>query len=175
MQMNAQTEAETGAEQIPLPGYWPAELEQVQGEAGEIQGKSVEEAADSGARLEENPKDAFQDKSFLAGLWRRHEEEQAARWRTQVEAWRNEVAADAELGGERFEASVARAQLALSRFDQGGKIGRLLEISGYGNHPDIVRFFNRLADAVMEDVPCAAPGDFALPPLEERMYPHWRS
>ena len=92
-----------------------------------------------------------------------------------MEAWREEVARDPELGGARFEASVARAQLALGRFDEGGRIGRLLEASGYGNHPDIVRFFNRLADAVMEDVPAPGTAEGGLAPLEERMYPGWHS
>lgn len=158
-QTDVETGKEAGAADIPLPGFVPDEApgdgaETAPDEAGAPEG-------DGTARLE--------------GFLRQHEERQREQWRARVEAWRDEVARDPELGGGRFEASVARAQLALGRFDEGGRIGRLLEASGYGNHPDIVRFFNRLADAVMEDVPAPGTADGGLAPLEERMYPNWHS
>lgn len=68
-----------------------------------------------------------------------------------------------------------RAQLALDRFDQDRSIGRLLEQSGYGNHPAVIRFFNRMADALMEDSPAPGRPEHDLPPLEERMYAGWSS
>ncbi len=148
---------EAEAPDIPLPGFVPGEA-----------GAAPQEGPEPGAP-------APDDAARLEGLLRRHEETQREQWRARVEAWRDEVAHDPELGGERFEASVARAQLALGRFDTGGRIGRLLESSGYGNHPDIVRFFNRLADAVMEDVPAPGTPEGGLAPLEERMYPNWHS
>ena len=70
---------------------------------------------------------------------------------------------------------MARAQLALDRFDQDKSIGRLLEQSGYGNHPAVVRFFNRMADALMEDSPALGQPGHEMPPLEERMYAGWSS
>ena len=152
--------------EIPLPGFLPAEL----APGGLAPGQEDAEAAQAPCQPEGDNRQAQ-----LEALWLRREQEQQAQWRARVESWREETARDAELGGERFESSVARAQLALARFDQGGKIGRLLEASGYGNHPDIVRFFNRLADAVMEDVPAPGSADAGLAPLEERMYAHWRS
>ena len=96
-------------------------------------------------------------------------------WREQVEQWRRDVAADPEMGGDRLAGTVARAQLALERFDTDGSIGRLLEESGYGNHPAVIRFFNRMADGLMEDsLPQSRP-DLPLQPLEERMYAGWSS
>lgn len=96
-------------------------------------------------------------------------------WREQVEQWRRDVAADPEMGGDRLPGTVARAQLALERFDTDGSIGRLLEESGYGNHPAVIRFFNRMADGLMEDsLPQSRP-DLPLQPLEERMYAGWSS
>lgn len=104
-----------------------------------------------------------------------HADGQRQDWLRQVDQWRRDVAADPELGGDNLAASVARAQLALNRFDADGRIGRLLEQSGYGNHPAIIRFFNRLADGLMEDsLPRSRP-DQPLQPLEERMYAGWSS
>ena len=85
------------------------------------------------------------------------------------------MAGDSELGGDNLTASVARAQLALVRFDQDKSIGRLLEQSGYGNHPAVIRFFNRMADALMEDTPALGQPGGDMAPLEERMYAGWSS
>lgn len=106
---------------------------------------------------------------------RRTDAQRRARWQQQVEQWRQEAAGDPELGGEHLAASVARAQLALDRFDTDKSIGRLLEESGYGNHPAVLRFFNRLADSLLEDSLPGSEGGGSLPPLEERMYAGWSS
>lgn len=66
-------------------------------------------------------------------------------------------------------------QLALDRFDTDKSIGRLLEESGYGNHPAVLRFFSRLADSLLEDSLPGSEGGGSLPPLEERMYAGWSS
>ena len=100
----------------------------------------------------------------------RHEQ-----WQKQVNQWREEVAQEPQLGGVHMAANVARAQLALDRFDQGRHIGRLLEESGYGNHPEVLRFFNKVADALMEDSLVRGEPGGGMPPLEERMYAGWSS
>lgn len=161
----SETEVATGpgpaTGDIPLPGFMPEEPDAATHADAPPAPEAPAPENGEAARLED----------FL----RQHEEARRAEWRARVEAWRDEAARDPEIGGARFEASVARAQLALGRFDEGGRIGRLLEASGYGNHPDIVRFFNRLADAVMEDVPAPGTAEDGLAPLEERMYPGWHS
>lgn len=157
------TGPEGSAGDIPLPGFMPDEAARPPQDV---------EAAPAGGAAEDGENAGA---AALEALLRQREEARRTEWRARVESWRDEVARDPELGGARFEASVARAQLALGRFDEGGRIGRLLESSGYGNHPDIVRFFTRLADAVMEDVPAPGTPDGGLAPLEERMYPGWHS
>lgn len=164
----SETEVATGPEtataDIPLPGFMPEEA-----------APPAPAPAAPAEPAPEAPAPESGDAARLEGLLLRHEEARRAEWQARVESWRDEVARDPELGGARFEASVARAQLALGRFDEGGRIGRLLEASGYGNHPDILRFFNRLADAVMEDIPAPGTAEGGLAPLEERMYPGWHS
>lgn len=109
------------------------------------------------------------------GLMTSAEGRDLLRWLLQVEQWRQEVADDPQLGGEHLAATVARAQLALDRFDTDKSIGRLLEESGYGNHPAVLRFFSRLADSLLEDSLPGSEGGGSLPPLEERMYAGWSS
>lgn len=106
---------------------------------------------------------------------RQQETSRHTQWQKQVSQWREEVAQDPQLGGAHMAANVARAQLALDRFDQGRHIGRLLEESGYGNNPEVLRFFNRVADALMEDSLVRGESGSSMPPLEERMYAGWSS
>ena len=106
---------------------------------------------------------------------REHEASQRQHWQQQLGQWRKEVTEDPQLGGANLPATVARAQLALDRFDEGKRIGQLLEQTGYGNNPDVLRFFNRLADALMEDGLVQGQAGGGMPPLEERMYAGWSS
>lgn len=125
------------------------------------EGQEKQPAADDAARLEAH--------------LRQTDALRRARWQQQVEQWRQEVVDDPQLGGEHLSATVARAQLALDRFDTDKSIGRLLEESGYGNHPAVLRFFSRLADSLLEDSLPGSEGGGSLPPLEERMYAGWSS
>ena len=106
---------------------------------------------------------------------REHEANQRMQWQEQVNKWRKEATEDPQMGGENLPVSVARAQLALDRFDESKRIGQMLEQTGYGNNPDILRFFNRLADALMEDGLVQGQAGGSMPPLEERMYAGWSS
>ena len=104
-----------------------------------------------------------------------HEASQRQQWQEQVNQWRKQATDDPQIGGANLPTTVARAQLALDRFDEGKRIGQLLEQTGYGNNPDVLRFFNRLADALMEDGLVQGQTGGAMPPLEERMYAGWSS
>ena len=112
---------------------------------------------------------------LFAQRLREHEASQRQQWQEQVNQWRKQATEDPQLGGDNLPTTVARAQLALDRFDEGKRIGQLLEQTGYGNNPDVLRFFNRLADALMEDGLVQGQSGGSMPPLEERMYAGWSS
>lgn len=145
----------------PLLGSGPEEGQSAAPGQTSAEGQEKQPAADDAARLEAH--------------LRQTDALRRARWQQQVEQWRQEVADDPQLGGEHLAATVARAQLALDRFDTDKSIGRLLEESGYGNHPAVLRFFSRLADSLLEDSLPGSEGGGSLPPLEERMYAGWSS
>lgn len=154
---------------MPLPPFLPG-AEPV----AAVPPDAPDTARDPASSPSPDAQDATQETIFRQRL-AAHDDSRRQDWLRQVEQWRQDVAADPELGGDKLAASVARAQLALDRFDSDGQIGRLLEQSGYGNHPAIIRFFNRMADGLMEDsLPQSRP-DQPLQPLEERMYAGWSS
>ncbi|MDD2967175.1 MAG: hypothetical protein PHN64_06820 [Desulfovibrionaceae bacterium] len=112
----------------------------------------------------------------LSAARERIAQENTAAWQAQVAQWRTEAETDPELGGAALPTTVARAQMALQHFDSEDHfVGKLLQESGYGNHPQVLRFFSRLASSLMED--SLSTGDAAQRsslPLEERLYAQWQ-
>lgn len=93
----------------------------------------------------------------------------------QIRQWAEESKNDPEIGGARFAENVGIANAALKRFDQDGRITRILNETGYGNHPDVVRIFARIGRSIAEDrAPAGAAGAQAPElPLSDRLYPNW--
>ena len=100
---------------------------------------------------------------------RLHEEQRAA-FARQRRDWRSEIQADPDFGGRHFSASCVAAKRALAAFDDSGEVRRMLEETGYGDNPAIIRVFARIGRAMAEDrfIPGRA-GNEELP-LEQRLY-----
>lgn len=75
---------------------------------------------------------------------------QADSWAKQVDDWSQAVKSDKELGGEGFAANVEVAQKAIARFGSPA-LKEILESTGLGNHPELVRFCMRIGKAISED------------------------
>jgi len=65
-------------------------------------------------------------------------------------AWEAEVKADKELGGESFEANLGLARKAIAQFAP-PELLEVLEKTGYGSNPAVVRTFWRIGKAISED------------------------
>ncbi len=70
--------------------------------------------------------------------------------RRRHDGWRAQTVADRELGGQALARNVAAAGRAIDRFG-GPELRRTLEVTGTGNHPEMVRFFVRVGKALAED------------------------
>jgi hypothetical protein len=71
----------------------------------------------------------------------------------QVDQWQSSLPKDSEIGGvngQQFEANVKIAQSAFVKFGT-PELGKLLEDTGIGNHPELVRFGLRIGKAISED------------------------
>jgi len=68
-------------------------------------------------------------------------------WRTQVESWANDVAQDKELSKPEVQAD---ARKAIETFGT-PELKTLLNSTGMGNHPELVRLMARIGKAVSED------------------------
>ena len=74
-------------------------------------------------------------------------------WQQQQETWVNELKADKEIGGANFDRTIGRAQAFAKVLDPSGKFGELIDALGIGNHPVLVKGFEKLGALLEEDGP----------------------
>lgn len=78
----------------------------------------------------------------------------ASRQQEQVEAirngWLESSKTDKEFGGEKLQENLGVAQKALESFGT-PELRKLLDDTGMGNHPDVIRFMFRAGKAISED------------------------
>lgn len=85
-----------------------------------------------------------------AGLVQKQAEAMQAALTAQAQQWADAVKADKDLGGERYDATVTAAAKAVERFGT-PELRTLLNETGLGNHPEMVRAFYRIGQALSED------------------------
>lgn len=77
-------------------------------------------------------------------------ERQAQQIASIVQGWADASTADKEFGGENLNANLSVAKKALDAFGT-PQLRTLLNESGLGNHPELIRFFYRAGKAISED------------------------
>jgi hypothetical protein len=70
--------------------------------------------------------------------------------KTQTQAWVESVKGDKELGGEKFKENMEVSLRAVQKFCSPDFV-KLLNDTGLGNHPELVRAFYRIGSAMKED------------------------
>lgn len=65
-------------------------------------------------------------------------------------AWADDARSDKEFGGDKLDANLAIAQKAMTTFGT-PELRTLLNESGLGNHPEVIRAFFRAGKAISED------------------------
>ncbi|MFP2712383.1 peptidase [Escherichia coli] len=83
---------------------------------------------------------------ILAGVQQR----QADAWQKQTEGWAESVKADKEIGGDKLESNLSAAQRALDQFGN-PELKEYLNVTGMGNHPELVKAFVKIGKAMSED------------------------
>lgn len=89
----------------------------------------------------------------------------------QVEQWARDVHADKELGGEKFKETAESARRVVEKFGDDGVI-KLLNETGYGNNPVVVKLLARIGRAMADDK-LVKSGVDSIPkekPIEEIFY-----
>lgn len=77
-------------------------------------------------------------------------EAQRAQLETMTKQWADQSTADPEFGGEKLQESLVVSRKALDSFGT-PELRNLLNESGLGNHPELIRFMYRAGKAISED------------------------
>lgn len=89
--------------------------------------------------------------------------------RTQLD-WQKSIINDKEFGGANYSKSIADAKRALIAYDTDGHVRKMLDETGYGNHPEIIKVFARAGANLREDNILKAKAQSAEKPLSERFF-----
>ena len=77
---------------------------------------------------------------------------QADAFNQQLNDWLDESKADKEFGGDAFDENAAIAKAGLNAFGS-QEFKDLLDNTGLGNHPEVIRFMVKVGSLVQEDSP----------------------
>lgn len=91
-------------------------------------------------------------------------------WVQKQRDWRDELATDAEFGGTKYGETVALARKGLAALDPQGAVRNMLDSTGYGNNPEVIKAFARAGKLLGEDVVIGGKGGAAERPLADRLY-----
>lgn len=163
-QQNAAAEAPTGGDAAAAQQQPAAEQNQQAAEPAAAVGapEVYDFKAAEGKEFDSNVISAFSDAARELNLTQEAAQKMLdkmapaleARQTEQVEAVRNAWAesskADKEFGGEKISENMGIAQKALEKFGT-QELRTLLEESGLGNHPEVIRFMFRAGKALSED------------------------
>lgn len=75
----------------------------------------------------------------------------------QIETWENEAKADADIGGDKFDANMAMAKKAIDTLGS-DDLKAILNESGVGSHPAVIKFVVKVGQALSES-PVLKSGD----------------
>jgi len=90
-------------------------------------------------------------------------------WQRQVSEWADNARADKEIGGKDFDANLGVAKAAIDQFGT-QELRDILDKSGLGNHPEVLRFAHRIGKAIGNDT-FVAGQQKASRTTEQVMYP----
>lgn len=112
----------------------------------------------------------------LAGrLIEKHETRKADEFNAIKADWAKSAQNDAEIGGKNWKRTQANAARALDHFgaEAGSDFRKLLDETGLGNHPVMIRMFSKIGEAVGEDglFPRDPNGPALKKSREEELYP----
>jgi hypothetical protein len=130
----------------PAQAEAPESYEFVMPEGVELDEKSAVEFSEIAKELK-LPQEQAQK---IVDLYAKRVQGQVDAHRTLVEGWATSVKTDKEIGGDKLPESLAVAKKSLETFGT-QELKNLLNTSGLGNHPEVVKLMYRVGKAISED------------------------
>jgi len=129
-------------------------------------------AADEFSAIAKELKLSQADAQRVANVAVKMQQQQAETHAATVKGWADQCKTDKEFGGDNLEPNMAVARKAIDTFGS-PELKALLNSSGLGNHPELVRFAFKAGKAVSEDTFVRSGSRAPTPELsmEKRLYP----
>lgn len=106
-----------------------------------------------------------------AKLVQKIEAQRAEATNAELARWAEASKTDKEFGGDLLPESLAGAKAALTQFGS-PELKSMLNETGLGNHPEVIRLLHRVSKAISEDtIVGGKPGDTPAASVAQRMYP----
>jgi hypothetical protein len=161
-----------GAEAKGADGNAPATPEAYEfkmPEGVELDGKAADEFSAIAKELKLSQADAQR----IADVAAKMQQKQAETHVETVKGWAESCKADKEFGGDNLSENLAVARKAIDAFGSPA-LKELLNSSGLGNHPEVVRFAFKAGKAISEDTFVQSGSRTPIPDqtLEKRLYPN---
>lgn len=120
------------------------------------------------------PRDAVTD---LVGLQNRavqaHSDANAKLWGDTQDQWRDQVSKDAEIGGDKTTPALANISKLLDKYGKDiPTLRQAFDLTGAGNHPDMVKFLSRVAKDLAEGGPVSGNPSGAPKDQASTLYPN---
>jgi len=77
-------------------------------------------------------------------------ERAAKAWKDTIDTWTKETKADKEYGGSNLNTTLSSAKAVIKEFGN-DKFVEMLDFTGIGNHPEMVRFLHKISNQMKED------------------------
>lgn len=92
-------------------------------------------------------------------------------WQTTMTEWKDQAKNDKEFGGQTFDASLATAKAAIDTFGN-KEFKQMLEVTGIGNHPEMIRFLVKAGKPLQEhDIVESSTKGGSAKEITDLMYP----
>ena len=119
-------------------------------EGSELDAKLIESFTPLAKELGLSNEQAQKVVDLVPQLQQRIAEQQAEAWGKQVQDWAEAVKADKEIGGDNFQGSLVAVQKVMQQFGT-PELKQMLEQTGMGNNPELVKLIVKVCKAMSED------------------------
>ena len=162
-QAPAEAQAPVEQEQAALPERYEFQAP----EGVELDAVATEAWGGLAKELKLGQADAQKVVDLAAGMVQRQQEAHTAL----VSSWTEAAKADKEIGGDKLNENLAVAKLALEAFGT-PELRDVLNMTGLGNHPEVIRAFYRAGTKISEDrfIPGTAKGGPEMD-IAKRLFP----
>lgn len=91
-------------------------------------------------------------------------------WAQQMQTWQDDLRNDPDFAGAKFDENIGSAMKAVEKFGTPG-LKEALESTGMGNHPELVRTFANIGQAISEDKIVMGGQSQGERSMADRLYP----